>query len=109
MRLLKGITGMALLLALATGCFTTVDSVGKQAAQSKAKQPEMDASLQKSGFKVEVVEGRLLVFAEGSEALAKYEETGKEPAKIVVRPLAGPNRMTIMSPDADTIDAYMAK
>jgi len=59
------------------------------------------------GFVVEVEDGRLWVFRNGSEELKKYRESG-ELAKHVIRPKAGPLGMTVKAPDAETIDAYLA-
>ena len=39
--------------------------------------------------------------------LATFEEKG-EPAKHVIRPAAGPERMTLKAPTSDLIEAYMA-
>jgi hypothetical protein len=63
--------------------------------------------LTRPGFRVEMEDGRLWVFREGSEALAELLEHG-EPAKQVVRPAAGPDGITLKSVDAETLDAYLA-
>ncbi len=68
----------------------------------------MEYMLTKPGYKVFLDEGRLWVFEAGSEDLAKFKEHG-EPAKIVVRPGAGPNGMTLKSVDGAILDAYMAR
>ena len=52
-------------------------------------------------------DGRLWVFAAGSEELSQFLTDG-EPAKQVVRPLAGPYDLTIKSVDVETLDAYLA-
>ena len=52
-------------------------------------------------------DGRVWVFAEGSEELAAFKEKGK-PARHVVRPAAGPLGLTIKSTDFDVLDAYQA-
>ena len=67
----------------------------------------MAYALAKPGFRVFIEDGRLWVFREGSDDLAKFIEHG-EPAKIVVRPGKGPNGMTVKSVDGAIIDAYMA-
>lgn len=67
----------------------------------------LEYALTKPGFTVIIEEGRLWVFRSGSEALAQFHEHG-EPAKIVVRPGAGPRGMTMKSVDGDTLDAYSA-
>jgi sugar lactone lactonase YvrE len=67
----------------------------------------LEYALTKPGFTVMIEDGRLWVFRTGSEALAQFHEHG-EPAKIVVRPGAGPRRMTLKSVDGTILDAYMA-
>ena len=67
----------------------------------------MEYMLGKPGYRVFFEDGRLWVFEDGSEDLAKFIEHG-EPAKIVVRPGKGPNGMTVKSVDGAIIDAYMA-
>ena len=60
------------------------------------------------GFHVELdKDGRLWVFKTGTPELDEFKAKGK-PAKHVVRPLAGPGRITIKAPDAETADAYLA-
>ena len=63
--------------------------------------------LTRPGFRVELEDGRLWVFREGSAELAQFVEQG-EPAKQVVRPAAGPGGITLKSADAETLDAYLA-
>ena len=52
-------------------------------------------------------EGRLWVFKTGSAELESFLQTG-EPAKQVVRPLAGPFGLTIKAVASDVIDEYLA-
>lgn len=59
------------------------------------------------GFFVDLVDGRLWVFREGSKDLAAFRTSG-EPSKRVTRIAAGPDDLTLVGPDADTLDAYMA-
>jgi hypothetical protein len=61
----------------------------------------------KPGFVVFHDEGRLWIFQEGEKALAEFLEHG-ELVKMVVRPGAGPNRMTVRASDGAVIEAYMA-
>lgn len=69
----------------------------------------IDAYLaQKTGFRAFIKDGRLWVFCDGSKDLAEFTKHG-EPAKSITRPGAGPNRMTIRSGDAETIDAYLTQ
>jgi len=61
----------------------------------------------KPGFQLRMDDGRLWVFAEGSEDLRDYDQQG-ELAKHVIRPGTGPMGITLKSPDAETLDAYLA-
>jgi sugar lactone lactonase YvrE len=61
----------------------------------------------KTGFVTKIVEGRLWVFREGAKELPQFERDG-ELAKHVIRPAAGPGKMTIRAPDTETIDAYLS-
>ena len=63
--------------------------------------------LSKPGFITRIEDGRLWVFKAGAPEFKKFEEHG-ELAKHVIRPGAGPNRMTIKAPDTETVDAYMS-
>jgi hypothetical protein len=67
----------------------------------------MEFALTKPGFTVILEEGRLWVFRTGSADLAQFHEHG-EPAKIVVRPGAGPRNITLKSVDGGILDTYMA-
>lgn len=60
----------------------------------------------KPGFVTLLEDGRLWIFKDGSKELADFRKHG-ELAKHVVRPGAGPNRMTVKAPDASVIDEYM--
>ena len=60
----------------------------------------------KPGFVVLEEDGRLWVFREGSDGLARFREAG-EPAKQVVRPKAAPGGVTVKSTDSATIDEYL--
>ncbi len=62
----------------------------------------------KPGFVTAVQDGRLWVFKEGTKEADAYIAAKSKPAKHVVRPGAGPNGMTIRSPEFDIIDAYLA-
>ncbi len=59
------------------------------------------------GFITKVKDGRLWVFKEGAKELAEFKQHG-ELVKSVTRVAAGPNRITVRSGDAETIDAYLA-
>jgi hypothetical protein len=58
------------------------------------------------GFYTRMEDGRLWIFVEGSAELAEFLEKG-EPAKQVVRPVAGPYGLTIKAVDGSVMDEYM--
>ncbi len=60
----------------------------------------------KPGFVTIEDDGRVWVFEEGCQELQEFIENG-DLAKHVVRPGAGPMGLTLRSPEADTIDAYL--
>jgi hypothetical protein len=60
----------------------------------------------KRGFVTFEDDGRLWVFTTDSPELPQYL-AGGELAKHVIRPGAGPGKMTLKSPDAETIDAFL--
>lgn len=62
----------------------------------------------KPGFVTFNEDGRLWVFKTNASELASYFSSG-ELAKHVIRPAAGPSRMTIKAPDAETIDLYLTR
>ena len=59
------------------------------------------------GFYTRMDDGRLWVFKTGSAELDAFLQTG-EPAKQVVRPLAGPFGLTIKAVASELIDEYLA-
>ncbi len=59
------------------------------------------------GFFTAIVDGRLWVFRKDDRKSIDEFQTQGEPAKSVSRIGAGPNRMTIRAPDAETLDAYL--
>ena len=59
------------------------------------------------GFYTRMEEGRLWVFKAESAELESFLQTG-EPAKQVVRPLAGPFGLTIKAVGSEVIDEYLA-
>ncbi len=68
----------------------------------------MDAYLlARPGFITRIEDGRLWVFKSDSEEFQKFTEHG-ELAKHIIRPGAGPGGVTVKSPDAETLDSYMA-
>ncbi len=62
----------------------------------------------KPGFVTKIEDGRLWVFAEGSEELAAFEKDG-ELAKHITLISRGPNGMTLKAPDKDTALAYLGE
>lgn len=62
--------------------------------------------VQQEGFSVTIEDGRLWVFATGSDAHQSFLEHG-EPAKCVVFPAAGPVGMTVKGADREVINAYL--
>jgi len=61
----------------------------------------------KPGFVTKFEDGRLWVFRKGAKELAMYLKDG-ELAQHVIRPGAGPRRMTLKAPDRTTIEDYLA-
>jgi len=59
------------------------------------------------GFVTKLKDGRLWVFMEGAKELEEFAKHG-ELVKSVTRVSAGPNRISLRSGDAATIDAYLA-
>jgi sugar lactone lactonase YvrE len=66
----------------------------------------LDYLMSRDGFKTFVVDGRLWIFKDGSDALKDYLEKG-ELAKHVIRPGAGPGGITLKATDMETIDDYL--
>ncbi len=64
-------------------------------------------SYDRPGFVTGVEDGRLWVFLAGSKEGQAYAANKSKPARHVVRPGAGPNGMTIRSPEFEIIDAYL--
>lgn len=61
----------------------------------------------REGFVTRLDDGRLWIFRAGSPELEAFEKSG-ELAKHVILPGAGPDGLTLKSPDRETIDAYLA-
>jgi hypothetical protein len=83
-------------------------SAGPSGMTVKAPDTEtVDAYVcSKPGFFTEMKEGRLWVFREGDDELARFR-SGGELAKHVTRVKAGPGGVTVKAPDTETLDAYM--
>lgn len=97
LRFLSLAATLGLALAATTGCAASHHAAGHAQA----------VSYDRPGFVTKMEDGRLWVFRAGSKELQEFEAKG-EPAKQVVRPGAGPGRITLKGPDAETIDAYLA-
>jgi hypothetical protein len=87
-----------------------ITRVGVQPYKLTLRAPDL-ATLEeyltaKPGFVTKFDDGRLWIFRENCKEHAEFVKHG-ELAKQVVRPGAGPRRMTIKAPDAETIVAYM--
>ena len=92
-------------LSFAVVCTTfTLSSAGTEAsptAQVTAVQYDRD------GFTTRIDRrGHLWVFKAGSKALADYDSKGA-PAVHNVRPLAGPDRITMKEAEDGTIEAFL--
>jgi len=112
MSMMMRVTGSAAALCAGVvmiGCAHgyTADKSADAVAVAVADQQVADYS--KPGFYVQLDErdGRLWVFAEGSEDLAKFKAEGR-PARHVLRPGAGPDGLTLKSTESSTIIQYVA-
>ena len=103
MKLSNTISFAALALLAVTGCASNDSGLAAPVAQ----QAPAVKSYDKPGFATAIVKGRLWVFEDGSKELAAFRESGKTPAVHVVRPLAGPDRMTLIATSIEILDAYM--
>jgi len=105
----RGGSAMVCAVVLAGGCLHA-DVSGKQGedVDHKAVTQSVKAdAYAKSGFYTELdKDGRLWVFVDGSDDHKSYKEAGK-PAKQVRRPGAGPDGVTIISTEMETITAYL--
>ncbi|MFO7576863.1 MAG: hypothetical protein R6W66_03960 [Pelovirga sp.] len=97
----KMMTVMMILLVagMALGC-AAADLQADNSATAAA------TSYDRPGFVTGVTDGRLWVFRAGSAEADAYLADGKTPAKHVVRPGAGPDGMTLRSPDSAILDDY---
>jgi hypothetical protein len=97
------LTALSLALPL-MGC-TATQQTELSSASVKPMMSAKASSYDREGFTVIEDEGRLWIFRDGSEDLAKFKEHG-EPAKMVVLPGAGPDRKTLKGTDRDTMMEY---
>jgi len=88
-----------------TSVKSTPTAVKAHAAAVAAKPVHPASPYDVEGFRTFVEDGRLWVFKDGSEDLAKFIAHG-EPAKMVVLPGKGPNGMTMKGTDRDVMMAY---
>jgi hypothetical protein len=92
-------TGVLTCALLVAACSSTSGAGGATGAASAA-------GLDKPGFYTKVHDGRLLVARAGSKA-AQELAAANELRVSVTRIGAGPNGMTVIAPDGETIDAYL--
>lgn len=76
-------------------------------AAAACQGPGRSRDVSPADFVVHEVDGRLWVFRRGHPALTEFERQGEIPGRVV-RVGAGPNGMTVIAPDRDTIDDYLA-
>ena len=104
----KKIVAVALVVGLSftLGCTSTsTKSVAGNEAPPAASQ--VVAQYDRDGFVTRMDKrGHLWVFYSGSKALAEYDSKGA-PAVHNVRPLAGPDRITMKEVEEGTINAYL--
>ena len=104
----KKIVAVALIVGLSftLGCTTTPPKsvAGNETALAA---PQVAAQHDRDGFVTRMDQrGHLWVFYSDSKALADYDSKGA-PAVHNVRPLAGPERITMKEVDEGTINAYL--
>ncbi len=87
---------LVLVAAVAMGC-----------SASELKAGNGAVNYDRPGFVTAVDDGRLWVFRQGSKEAEAYLQSKSKPAKHVVRVGSGPDGMTVRSPEASLIDAYM--
>lgn len=88
--------------------FVIAAAIAASLAACATREPTVAQSgYDKPGFVTEVANGRLWVFAEGSEAYQEFQQHG-ELKEVVTRIGAGPEGMTVKAADGATIDAYLA-
>lgn len=102
---LNTLAAMVLATAGLLGC-ATADAV-KDANQA-AVAATQTAPFAKPGFFTQEHDGRLWVFVEGSDDHKAFLEKGP-PVRQVRRISAGPGGMTVISTEAEHLDAYLAK
>ena len=98
---LKNIVPMLMLVLVA------VVTIGCAAKDLSAANHGTKANYDRPGFVTGVEDGRLWVFVASSKEGQAYAASKSKPARHVVRPGAGPNGMTIRSPEFEIIDAYL--
>ncbi|MCG8586636.1 MAG: hypothetical protein MI757_18190, partial [Pirellulales bacterium] len=88
--------------------FVTFPNAGRRGMTLKAPDRETILAYLAAvdGFETFIDDGRVWVFKKGSPDLAEYKKNG-EPAKMVIRPSAGPYKMTVKGSDKETINAYL--
>ena len=84
-----------------------LDVLGDISQQAPDMETIVDYMVSAPGFETVIDDGRIWVFRPGSKALKQFRKMG-EPAKHVIRPAAGPMRMTVKAPDTPTMAAYLS-
>lgn len=95
----------AILFVVLLACF---GGASIHAGQTTGGDQTQAAAYAKPGFHVEMEDGRLWIFKEGSKELEDFQAKG-ELAKHVIRPGAGPGGITLKAPDAETLDDYLTE
>ena len=94
--------------AVETASFETTAPAPQAAPTArKSSKPSAYTNYDRPGFKTSLKEGRLWVFAEGSEGLAEFRKHG-EPGKNVTMIGVGPRGMTLRGAETDTLKSYLA-
>lgn len=98
---------LKLVLAAALTLPAITQAMASRSANPVATPAETAApNYDKTGFATRLHKGSLWVFEAGSDELAAFD-AGSVPARHVVRPLAGPDNLTVRSPEGETITLYL--
>jgi hypothetical protein len=92
--------------ALLAGCAGEKQTRNEATAAARELADGPAPAYGKPGFVTFIEDGRLLVFADGSDGLREYRRAG-ELGKSVTRIGVGPGGMSVRSTEAETITAYM--
>lgn len=78
----------------------------RRATPTKTAAETAGSDYDKPGFATRLHKGSLWVFEADSDELAAFD-AGSVPAKHVVRPMAGPDNLTVRSPEGETLTLYL--